>query len=344
MIRRFSLLFLALLALLATGCGRYLTTGVAVVNGVGISKGDLDKQVAVVLESPQFQGQVDARDAEQRLEIERQVIVQLIQQELIKQEADRLAVRVSAAQVGERFGQVRAQFQTEDQFRQALAQNSLTEETLRERIREQLTVEQVQTRAIGNLSATEAEIRQAYGNGARFEELHLRHILFTVAPGSDAAAAKKKAESALAQLKDGTDFATLAKRVSEDPQTKPLGGDLGTVTRSTPFDQTFLNAAFALKKGQISGLVQTQFGYHIIKAEDRRSKTLEQARAELTQEITDAKRQEAFTDFMRKRVKAARIVVNPRYGDFNPESLSIDAHEFFVPPEPEPETSAFPSR
>jgi peptidyl-prolyl cis-trans isomerase C len=314
-----------------------------VVNGVGISKGDLDKQVSVVLASPQFQGQVDPGDAEQRLDVERQVIVQLIQQELIKQEADRLAVRVAATQVAERFGQVRAQFQTDDQFQQALAQNGLTVTTLQDRIREQLTLEQVQSRAIGNLSATDAELRAAYGNGSRFEELHVRHILFTVS-GTDPSAARKKAQTALAQLKDGADFIALAKKVSEDTTTKAQGGDLGTVTRQTPFDQTFLNAAFALKEGQISGLVQTQFGFHIIKVEDRRSKTLEQARAQLTQEITDTKRQDAFTDFMKKRVDSARIVVNPRYGDFNPSTLSIDAHDFFVPPSPEPDTQQFPSR
>lgn len=341
-IRRFLLFSLVLLAFAGTACGRYLTTGVAVVNGVGISKADLDKQVGVVLASPQFQG-ANPSDAKQRLDIERQVIVQLIQQELIKQEADRLAVRVSATQVAERFGQVRGQFQTDEQFQQALAQNGLTVTTLRERIREQLTVEQVQTRALGNLTATEAEIRAAYGNGQRFEELHVRHILFTVS-GTDEAAKKKKAEDTLAQLRNGADFIALAKKVSEDTTTKPQGGDLGTVTRQTPFDQTFLNAAFKLKKGQISGLVRTQFGYHIIKVEDRRTKTLEQARAELTQEITDTKRQEAFTSFMKKRVDAARIVVNPRYGDFNPETLSIDAHNFFVPPEPEPQTQRFPTR
>lgn len=342
-IRRFFLFSLVLLAFVGTACGRYLTTGVAVVNGVGISKGDLEKQVAVVLDSPQFQG-ANPRDAEQRLDIERQVIVQLIQQELIKQEADRLSVKVAATEVAERFGQVRGQFQTDDQFQQALAQNGLTSTTLRERIREQLILEQVQSRAIGNLAPTEAEIRAAYGNGQRFEELHVRHILFTVQAPTEEAAKKKKAEDTLAQLKDGADFVALAKKVSEDTTTKAQGGDLGTVTRQTPFDQTFLNAAFALKKGQISGLVRTQFGFHIIKVDNRTTKTLAQARAELTQEITDTKRQDAFTEFMRGRVDAARIVVNPRYGDFNPETLSIDAHAFFVPPEPEPETRQFPSR
>ena len=343
MIRRFALISLVLLAFAGTACGRYLTTGVAVVNGIGISKGDLERQVSAVLRSPQFQG-ADPRDAEQRLDIERQVIVQLIQQELIKQEAERLGVRVSETQIAERLGQVRAQFQTDDQFQQALAQNGLTASTLRGRIRDQLTVELVQTRAIGNITATEAEIRAAYGNGSRFDELRVRHILFTVANATEEAAKKKKAEDTLAQLRDGADFIALAKKVSEDTASKPSGGDLGTVTRSTPFDQTFLNAAFRLKKGQISGLVRTQFGFHIIRVDDRTSKTLDQARAELTQEIADSKRQDAFTEFMKGRVDAARIVVNPRYGDFNPATLSIDAHDFFVPPQPAPETQSFPSR
>jgi foldase protein PrsA len=341
--RRILFSTLVLLAFATTACGRYLTTGVAVVNGVGISKDALEKQVAVVLDSPQFQGQVDPQDAEQRLEIERQVIVQLIQQELIRQEADRLSVRVNARDVDERFGQVRSQFATEDQFRQALEQNALSVATLRSRIREQLVLENVQRRAVGDVPVTEAEIVAEYGRGERFEELHVRHILFTVT-GPDEAAARKKADAALARLKDGADFIALAKQVSEDAQTKPQGGDLGTVTRQTQFDQEFLRAAFAVKEGQISGIVRTQFGFHIIKVEDRRSKTLDQVRTQLSQEIGDTKRQRAFQEFIRKRVTAARIVVNPRWGDFNPATLQIESHEFFVPPSPVPETEPFPVR
>ena len=342
--RRLLFSILVLVALAASACGRYLTTGVAVVNGVGISKDALDKQVAVVLDSPQFQGQVDPRDAEQRVEIERQVIVQLIQQELIRQEADRLSVRVNARDVDERFGQVRSQFPTEDQFRQALEQNALSVATLRSRIREQLVLENVQRRAVGDVPVTEAEIVAEYGKGERFEELHVRHILFTVSGPDEEAAARRKADAALARLRDGADFIALAKQVSEDAQSKPQGGDLGTVTRQTPFDQEFLRAAFSVKEGQISGIVRTQFGFHIIKVEDRRSKTLDQVRTQLSQEIGDTKRQQAFQEFIRKRVTAARIVVNPRWGDFNPATLQIEAHEFFVPPSPVPETEPFPVR
>jgi len=341
--RRLLFSTLVLLSLAGTACGRYLTTGVAVVNGVSISMDDLDKQVDVVARSPQFQGQVNLKDAQQRLEIERQVIVQLIQQELLRQEADRLGVRVQAKAIDARYQQVSGQFPTDADFRRALAQNGLTPATLRTRIHDQLELEKVQARAVGNITPTEDEIKAAYGNGSRFDELHVRHILFTVS-GTDEAAKKKQAEDTLAKLRAGADFAAMARKVSEDTQSKASGGDLGTVTRDTPFDQDFLRAAFALKKGEISGLVRTKFGFHIIKVDNRTTKTLDQVRAQLTQEIVDQKTQDAFTAFMRGRVNKARVVVNPRYGDFNPATLQIEAHEFFVPPSPEPQTQQFPVR
>jgi hypothetical protein len=97
-----------------------------------------------------------------------------------------------------------------------------------------------------------------------------------------------------------------------------------------------------VKEGRISGLVRTQFGFHIIKVDDRRTKTLEQARAELSEEIATAKRTESFQSYIVERLRAADIVVNPRWGDFDPETFEIQNHEFFVPPSPAPETQPIP--
>ena len=337
MTRRLSLLSLAVLAVLATACGRYLTTGVAVVNGQMIPREELDRQVATVYANPQFQGSLNPDDADQRLEVERQVIVQLIQDELVRQEAERLEVRVSAAQVDQRYQAISAaqpqELANEVQSRGLPA--------VRRLIEGQLLAEGLAAKAGGTETATEQEIRAAYGNGQRFEEIKVSHILFQVT-GDNEAAVRTKAQNTLERLRDGADFATLAKQLSEDPGSKDAGGDLGYVTREVNFDETFLNAAFALKEGRISGLVRTQFGYHIIKVDDRRSKTLEQARAELAEEITTQKRSQAFQAFIARRLQAANIVVNPRWGDFNKESFRIDNHQFFVPPSPEPETEQVP--
>lgn len=336
MSRRLLLSSLVLLALAAAACGRYLTTGVAVVNGVSIGQAELDERLEGVLDSPQFQGQI--RGAEARLQAQRRIIVQMIQTELVRQEAERLGIRLSQETLGERLQQVRGQFRTEAEFQQALAQEGLDAGTLRERIRERLVLEQIQERLNADVQVTEADVRRAYGNGSRFEEIRVRHILFAI-QGTNEAAALKEARGALAQLRAGADFAVLAKRLSDDPGTKDKGGDLGYVTRGR-FVPEFEQAAFRLGKGKLSEPVRTQFGFHVIRVDDRRTKTFEQARGELTRELTQQRREAAFRDYIQERVKAARIVVNPRYGDFNPETLQIEPREFFVPPSPEPETEA----
>ncbi|MGH2784901.1 MAG: peptidylprolyl isomerase [Actinomycetota bacterium] len=336
MTRRLSLLSLVLLAVLASACGRYLTTGVAVVNGVMIPRDELDEQVASVYANPQFQGSLNPEDAEQRLQVERQVIVQLIQDELVRQEAKRLKINVTRAQVDARFQAIEAaqpqELQQEVQSRGLAA--------VRDLIEGQLLAEGLSAAAGKNVIASEQELVAAYGNGQRFEEIKVRHILFQVA--DDEAAVRAKAQKALDQLRDGADFATLAKQLSEDPGSKEAGGDLGYITREVNFDETFLNAAFAVKEGKISGLVRTQFGFHIIKVDDRRAKTFAQARAELAEEIATQKRTQAFQDFLTERLRLANIVVNPRWGDFDKETFRIETHEFFVAPSPEPETQPVP--
>src|SRR5690606_14482173 len=94
------------------------------------------------------------------------------------------------------------------------------------------------------------------------EEVHARHILVQT---------EDEGNKALERLKKGEDFAKLAAELSKDPGSGKDGGDLGYFTKDRMVKE-FGDAAFALKPGEISGLVKTQFGYHIIKLEDRRTK------------------------------------------------------------------------
>lgn len=105
------------------------------------------------------------------------------------------------------------------------------------------------------------------------EEVRARHILIRAKPGDKKASeeAKKKIEAIIAQLKGGADFAKLAKEDTEDPSGKANGGDLGYFTEKQMVPE-FAKVAFSLKKGEISGPVHTQFGWHVIKVEDKRLK------------------------------------------------------------------------
>jgi peptidyl-prolyl cis-trans isomerase D len=122
------------------------------------------------------------------------------------------------------------------------------------------------------------------------EQVKARHILFRLAENAskeDEAKVKAKALEVLKKAKEGEDFAQLAKKYSEDPGTKKEGGDLGYFS-SGQMVKPFEDAAFKLKKGEISGLVRTPFGYHIIKVEDikeARTKSFEEVRNQIAETL-----------------------------------------------------------
>jgi peptidyl-prolyl cis-trans isomerase C len=130
--------------------------------------------------------------------------------------------------------------------------------------REKLAMEELLS-SVGKAATTEAAERKAYDEAAKAEppqeEIHARHILLPT---------KEAAEKALARIKGGEDFAKVAAEVSKDPSGN--GGDLGWFTKDRMVPE-FSDAAFKLKKGEISEPVKTQFGWHIIQVEDTRMKT-----------------------------------------------------------------------
>jgi peptidyl-prolyl cis-trans isomerase C len=105
------------------------------------------------------------------------------------------------------------------------------------------------------------------------QEVHARHILIRAAAGDENAskAAEDKIKVIIARLKKGEDFETVAKEVTEDPSGKANGGDLGYFSKEQMVPE-FSNVAFKLEKGQISEPVKTQFGWHVLKVEDKRVK------------------------------------------------------------------------
>jgi peptidyl-prolyl cis-trans isomerase C len=105
------------------------------------------------------------------------------------------------------------------------------------------------------------------------EEVHARHILFRATAGDEKSdkEAEAKAKAVIARLNKGEDFQKIAKELTEDPSGKENGGDLGYFTKEQMVPE-FANVAFTLDKGKVSAPVKTQFGWHVIKTEDKRSK------------------------------------------------------------------------
>ncbi len=153
---------------------------------------------------------------------------------------------------------------------------------------------------------SEAEI-QAYYNAHTAdyqvpEEVKTRHILITVPKGADAktdAAAKAKAQALLTQIQGGASLAELAKTNSDDPGSKAQGGELPMIPTSS-LDPAYAKAAMALNPGQTSGLVRSQFGYHIIQTEAKQTahtKTLAEVKDEITGKLSAQKFAQAQSNF-----------------------------------------------
>jgi peptidyl-prolyl cis-trans isomerase C len=131
--------------------------------------------------------------------------------------------------------------------------------------------------SVGKEALTDAEMHKVYDDAVKQmgeeKEVHARHILFRATPGDDKAdkEAEDKVKAVIARLNKGEDFAKLAGELTEDPSGKANGGDLGYFSKEQMVPE-FSDTAFGLENGKISGPVKTQFGWHVIKVEDKRVK------------------------------------------------------------------------
>ena len=145
------------------------------------------------------------------------------------------------------------------------------------------------------------------------ERVRVRHILIKTQgkPKEEAPILRAKAEQLLKQIQGGANFADLAKKFSEDPGSGAKGGELGWVTRGQMVPN-FEKACFSLKPGELSGIVDTEYGYHIVQTEEKQeahTQTFDEARPQL---LLEAKKQIA-AEMLRKNMEAAHaeVLANP---------------------------------
>ncbi len=147
------------------------------------------------------------------------------------------------------------------------------------------------TRALSLVTVSDQEIEQEWNQTSHDEIAEAAHILFRVEDPAREAEVRAKAESILIKVKSGGDFAELAKKNSQDPGSASTGGYLGRVQRGQMVKE-FEDALFKLNPGEISDLVKTQYGFHIIRSIRRETPTLESMREDLTASIRYRKAQE----------------------------------------------------
>jgi peptidyl-prolyl cis-trans isomerase C len=289
---------------------------VARVNGDPITKADFERALKTI--EGRAGGPVPA---ERRNEIYRGLLDQLVGLRLLSQEVKARNVSIPDAEVDKRIAEIAKQFQSEDVFKQMLAAQQVTIDKFRADQRQDLAINKMLGDALKDkVTATPEQIDEFYKqNPQRFqqgERVRASHILVAVPQTADAptkAKARAKAEGLLKKIKAGEDFAALAKQNSEDPGSAIQGGDLGYFQPGQmvgPFNEV----AFKLAPGAVSDVVETQFGFHIIKVAEKqvaRTVPLDEVRPQLTQFLENQNRQretQAFVAGLRAKGKIEILI------------------------------------
>lgn len=214
--------------------------------------------------------------SEQALQIKKELLDSLIDQELLYQESIKKSIVVNEAAVADSIAKVKEKFDTEDAYRNALKDANIEGNDLEERVRRALAINMfVEEQIRRNIVVADEESKQYYDTHPdafrEAEQVRASHILVKVdqdAGESKKVVAKEKIADIQRKIKKGGDFAQLARENSDCPSSAE-GGDLGYFKKGAMVKE-FEDAAFALTSGEVSDIVETQFGYHLIKVMDKK--------------------------------------------------------------------------
>jgi peptidyl-prolyl cis-trans isomerase C len=286
---------------------------VARVNGEAVKKDDFERMLKTIERQAGGPIPPDRRD-----EIVRNALDQLIVYTLLTQESKTRGVKVEDSEIEQKMGQLKQQFPNQEAFEKALQERGMTLDRLRQDARNDLTVNKLMETEVSTLPGpSDAEAKEFYTkNPDKFQEsetVRASHVLVRVDEKADAAAKKKaraEIDAVLKQAKAGADFGKLAQQHSQDGSASQ-GGDLGYFPKGQMVP-AFDKVAFELKPGQISDVVTTQFGYHVIKVIDHKAGRVvpfEEAQARIKDFLGREKKQAHADKFIAELKKKSKIEV-----------------------------------
>lgn len=251
-----------------------------------------------------------------------QTVNNMIRERLLEELIKQAGIKATDAQVQAKVDEIAKNRKvTAEEFFLKLAEQGLTEDMARAQIKKMIGFEKIMEKEDkdGELKVADEAVKKFYDDNPRYfktpEMVKASHILIKTENLDEAgkAEARKKIDGLLARAKAGEDFAELAEAHSEDPTAKSNKGDLGFFPKQgrRAMVVEFSNAAFALQPGQISDVVETKFGYHIIKVTDRKpaeEKSFEEAKDRILQQLKVQKQKVFSKKILDKLMSEAKIV------------------------------------
>ena len=268
------------------------------------------------------------------------IVSEMIDRTLIAEEAERRGLILPPEKMEEAEERTIQQFGGEQKYDAYLAEHRLTRDVYREVIKSEIYGELVRQDLSKGLSVTDEEIGkyyEAHKSEPQFQRPELvtaSHILINARPNlisqqlqreqnlsgealsravrEELEKRRKVAEGVRGRAASGADFAALARQYSEDPSSREQGGSLGTFARNS-HTSSFDDAAFALQPGRLSAVVQTEYGFHVIKVtakEAARSQTLAEATPEIRRLLMAGREAAKLTETLKELRRKARVRIN----------------------------------
>ncbi len=294
---------------------------VAKVNGTEISGKSFDRSYAAAVQQFANIGWNES-NSEQMADLKNKVLDRLINLELLYQQSEKKEIAIDDKVIEEQYAMFVKQFDQKEDFLDFLGKNNFTEEEFKQDFKKKMRISKLQKALYAEFNesvvVTDNDAREFYEkniDGFKIpERIRASHILISVEKDADAATreeARAKIEEIQKQIKEGKDFAELAKTYSSCPSGKE-GGDLGFWSRGQmvpPFD----DAAFKLQPGEVSDIVETEYGYHLIKLTDRNeggTLNFEDVKARIKDGLRQQKIDSKFEQYMETVRSNAKIERN----------------------------------
>jgi peptidyl-prolyl cis-trans isomerase C len=282
-----------------------------IVNGSTISRAEFDREASVAERRLTMRGKT-LSDSELQA-VKEETLERLIERELLYQASQEKGIEIDEAALDAKF---KKQFPNQAEFNKILTNMNVTEAELKTRFIKGMAIRQfIDQEFFQKATVTEEEMKSYYDTHPEAfkepEQVQASHILVKVDPPGDDSKkteARKKIEEVQQKLKKGGDFAVLAKEYSQCPS-KTKGGDLGYFQRGKmvkPFEE----AAFSLKPGETSDIVETKFGYHVIKVVDKKPEGImpyEDVKGKIEKRLKREKAHEALSSYVAKLREEAKV-------------------------------------
>ena len=296
----------ALISVNMVGCGN---DTIAKINDVKISKDEYNKIASFLYATGYVQ-------EDKNKGINNNILSFIIDNEVAYQDAQRENIIVEDKDVNEKYEDLKETLKSNSAYKAKLDEVGVNDDFLKSQVKKDLIVSKYKENFMKNIKINDNEIKTYYDNHKdefTKEEVRASQILISTLDDNNNVVnqeqkekLKDKAEDILEKLKNNEDFAILAKEYSDDKNSGKDGGDLGYFSKEDK-NIDFTNPVFKLEKDQLSDIIETEYGYHIVKLTDNKSvtKTLEESKEDIKNKILNQK----YTQHIDSLYKNGKITI-----------------------------------